>query len=70
MTGTTTWTHTFPALPRCAHSVANNAAGPTLAQTGPGVPAGPAGLLAVLLALIGAGLLYAGRRSPVRRGTR
>jgi hypothetical protein len=63
LTGTTSWTHTFPTLPQCAPAAANNGSGP-LANTGPEVPVGQASLIAGLLALVGGAMLYAGRRRP------
>jgi len=63
LSGTTSWTHTFPTLPQCAPAAANNGSGP-LAQTGPEVPVGQASLIAGLLALVGGAMLYAGRRRP------
>jgi len=67
LTGTTSWTHTFPTLPQCAPAAANNGSGP-LANTGPEVPVGQASLIAVLLALVGGAMLFAGRRRPATTG--
>ena len=67
LTGTTSWTHTFPTLPQCAPAAANNGSGP-LAQTGPEVPVGQASLIAGLLALVGGAMLFAGRRRPATSG--
>jgi len=65
LVGPTSWTHTFPNLTQCIAPAADvnhiSGSGP-LANTGPEVPVGQASLLAGLLALVGAGLLFAGRR--------
>lgn len=61
LTGTTSWTHSFPNLPQCTPVPPHSGSG-QLPNTGPDVPVGKAGLLAGLLALIGTAMLFAGRR--------
>jgi hypothetical protein len=69
LTGPTSWTHTFPNLPPCAPPVAPQSGG-QLPNTGPDVPVGQATLIAGLLALIGAAMLFAGRRPSARTAGR
>jgi hypothetical protein len=68
LTGPTSWTHTFPNLPQCIAPVAPQSGG-QLPNTGPDVPVGQATLIAGLLALIGAAMLFAGRRPSTARAT-
>lgn len=71
LVGTTSWTHTFPNLSTCIAPAADVHGSAPLANTGPDVPVGQATLLAGLLALIGTGLLFAGRRpTPGRHSAR
>ncbi|HEY3629246.1 MAG TPA: hypothetical protein VGL21_00045 [Jatrophihabitantaceae bacterium] len=69
LTGTTNWTHAFPNLPQCVAPITPPHAGSQLPNTGPDVPVGKATLLAGLLALIGGGMLFAGRRPSTARTT-
>jgi hypothetical protein len=69
LTGTTSWTHAFPNLPQCVAPITPPHAGSQLPNTGPDVPVGKATLLAGLLALIGGGMLFAGRRPSTARTT-
>lgn len=70
LTGTTSWTHTFPDLPQCAPD--SPTANGSLPNTGPDVPVGKASLIAGLLALVGTALLFAGRKpsAPGRHSAR
>ncbi|HEY7048330.1 MAG TPA: hypothetical protein VH373_14020 [Jatrophihabitantaceae bacterium] len=71
LVGTTSWTHTFPSLSTCIAPAADVHGSGPLANTGPDVPVGQATLVAGLLALFGAGLLFAGRRpNPGRHSVR
>lgn len=67
LTGTTSWTHAFATLPQCTPAAPQS--GGQLPNTGPDVPVGKAGLVAGLLALLGAAMMFVGRRPrPVTPG--